>query len=242
MAAQNYMKVYQLNTTSELAPVALYSAGSCYENCENWNMMALIFSKYHTYFRTEPPKTVEAMFKEGYAYFKKKDYVRALNALQRMLYTHRSLKEQSIEVDDYFAAQAKFTMGEIDFQKFLAVKLDPPFEANMKRKQKILNQMLLNYTATTKYEIADWTTASFYKIGFAFETFAQDVMAAPMPENMDEAQTEAYRNSIWEKLAKPLKLKALDYYRANDRLATKFLSPMIRSLKAGRELRICRVS
>lgn len=220
-AAQNYMKVYQLNPSSETAPVALYNAGICYENCDYWSMVALIFSKYHNNFRTDEAKMTEAMFKEGHAYFMQKKYIDAVNAFQRMLYFHQALKEKNIEVDNYYAAQAKFTMAEINFEQFKMIKLDPPFEINMQRKQKIFNQMLQNYTATTKYEIADWTTAAFHKIGSAFETFAQDIMDSPPPDNATEEQIKAYRNTIWQKLAQPLIQKALEYYQANDRLATK---------------------
>ena len=220
-AAQNYMKIYQRNASSEMAPVALYNAGICYENCDFWKMTALIFSRYHQNFRTDPAKMVEAMFKEGYAHFMQKEYMDAVNAFQRMLRTHQTLKEKNIEVDDYYAAQAKFTMAEINFDQFQGIKLNPPFEINMKRKQQIFNQMLQNYTTTTKYEIADWTTAAFHKIGFAFETFAQDIINSPPPANATKEQLEAYRNTLWQKLAQPLKEKALEYYRANDRLATK---------------------
>ncbi|MBN1349432.1 tetratricopeptide repeat protein [candidate division KSB1 bacterium] len=219
-AAQNYMKIYNRNPGSEMAPTVLFSAGMCYENCGYWNMVALIFSKYHTNYPNDPTKVIEAMFKEGQAYYAQKNYADAVRVLNRMLYAHQSLKEKNVAVDDYYAAQAKFTMGEIDFQKFKMIKLNPPFEANMQRKQVVFNEMLQNYTATTKYEIADWTTASFFKIASAFETFAQDIMESPSPEGATKEQVKAYRATIWEKLAKPLKVKALDYYQANDRLAT----------------------
>jgi hypothetical protein len=78
--------------------------------------------------------------------------------------------------------------------------------------------MLKKYVEVTKYDIAEWTTASFYQIGLAYEEFCQEISNSPEPPNLIEQQREAYWTAIDNQLIIPLQLEAMKYYQANIRI------------------------
>lgn len=220
-AAQNFMKVYLRDKTSKLAADALYSAGSAYEAAEKWRLAASAYGKFLKEFKAEPVKLFETAFREALATYKNKNYVSAKQLLHNTLQYYHSLVTKNIEVDSYYAAQASFLLAEIDFVYFSFVKITPPLEAAMHKKQLVLNVLLQKYLETTKYKVADWTTAAFFKIGQAFEKFGQAILESPAPENASEEELKLYWDTIQSKLVHPLLAKALEYYLSNEKLAEK---------------------
>lgn len=219
-AAQNFMNVYERDKTSAVAPDALFSAGLAYEAAEKWQLAASAFRRYLQDYKAEPAKTYELMYRDAHATFQSKDYVTAQQLLVNTLNYYHTLKSQNVPVDDYFAAHVSFLLAEIDFVYFSAVKLSPPLEINMQKKQIVLNALLQKYLETTKFKVADWTTAAFHKIGKAFEKFGESVMESPAPEGASEADLKVYWETVRAKLVVPLWQKALEYYESNDKLAT----------------------
>lgn len=220
-AAKNYMQVYTRDRNSDAAAGALFSAGLAYEAAEKWRLAAAAFGKYLQEYKAEPEKLYEIAMKEANATYESKDYVKARQLLISFLNYHQSLKNRGVEVDDYFAAKASFLLAEIDYIYFTSVKLSPPLELNMQKKQLVLNGLLQKYLETTNYKIADWTTAAFYKIGQAFEDFGQSVMDSPPPEGASQEDLDQYWATIRVQLVHPLLGKALEYYQANEKLANK---------------------
>lgn len=218
-AATSYMQVYTRDPQSAAAPEALYSAGLAYETAEKWSLAAAAFGKYLQEYKAEPEKLVELAFKEANAIYKSKNYVLAQQKLISFLNYYQSLRGRGIEANDYLAAQASFYLAEIDYVYFSSVKLAPPLDVNMQKKQAVLNGLLQKYLETTNYKIADWTTAAFFKIGQAFENFGQSVMESTPPEGASEADLQQYWATIRVQLVHPLLGKALEYYQANEKLA-----------------------
>jgi TolA-binding protein len=219
-AAQNFMKVYQRNRNSEFAAGALFSAAQAYERSKKWTLASSAYRKYYQeYLQEDPKKIFEAVFKDAFATFESKNLVAAQGLLQNTINYSNQLRDNGVQFDEYFVAQAYYLMAEIDFRFFVTIKLLPPLEANMQKKQMVLNALLQKYLEATKYKIADWTTASFYKIGQAFESFAQSVIESPIPEEATVEQIEQYKQAIRARLVFPLWEKAIEYYQGNLKLS-----------------------
>lgn len=218
-AAQNYMQVYQRDKTSTAAAGALFSAGLAYEQAENWKNAALAFSKFYREYQAEPEKLFESILREARCTYKSKNYLDAKEMLQNTLNYAQQLRDQGIQIDDYFTAEASFLLSEIEFQFFVSIKLEPPLDASIQKKQVVLNVMLQKYIETTKFKIAEWTTASFYKIGQAFENFCQSIRDSPAPTGVSPEEIQVYWSNVNSQLVVPLLGKALEYYEANEKLA-----------------------
>lgn len=218
-AARNFMSVYQRDKNANEAPDALFSAGIAYEAAEKWSLAAAAFGRFYQEYKADPVKVFEAVFREAHTTYKSRNYVVAQRMLINTLNYYNTLKSKGVEIDDYFAAQSTFLLAEIDYVYFSSVKLTPPLQHNMAKKQAVLNALLQKYLETTKFKIADWTTAAFYKIGQAFENFGQSVMDSPAPEGATEEQLTAYWDTIHSQLVVPLLNQAMGYYESNERLA-----------------------
>ena len=77
------------------------------------------------------------------------------------------------------------------------------------------------YIEVTKFEVAEWTTASFFSIGLAYEEFCSAVLNSPTPANLNQQQSDAYWATIQQKWVLPLQKEALKYYETNINLAQK---------------------
>jgi len=127
------------------------------------------------------------------------------------------LKEK-ITVENYFAANAQFLIAEMSFSEFEDVRLEPPIERRLKHKQKLFQQVVKDYTGAAKYKVAEWTTASSYKIGLSFESFADALLSSPRPGNLSPEDLDRYNEKLWQQVL-PFKEKAKKAYEANLRNA-----------------------
>ena len=76
-----------------------------------------------------------------------------------------------------------------------------------------------SFVEVSKLDVAEWSTASFYTIGYAYEEFCQDIMNSPAPGNLSESDLQQYWEMINQQWILPLQSEALKYYRTNEKLA-----------------------
>ena len=219
LAAKNYENLYKLTGDTEEGCSALFNAGLAYEKANDWFSVFRIFSRYVNLIPDSSDRKLEAMFKIAYADEQNNQTSRAKTNYNRVIQKYFQISQSGKFADEYFAAHAAFRLAEMKNKSFENVQLKPPFQLNLKRKQQIFNDMLKMYVDATKYNIAEWTTASFYKIGLAYEQFCQDIMNSPSPANLNEDQLNSYWNTIHQKWVVPLQVEALKYYETNKNMA-----------------------
>jgi len=66
--------------------------------------------------------------------------------------------------------------------------------------------------------VSEWLTAALYKIGQSYESFADSLRDAPMPENLSETEAQAYRDEL-AKFIVPIEERALEAYESGYRKA-----------------------
>ena len=219
LAAKNYQALYKRDPNSAKGASALFNAGISYENAKDWTSMAQIFSEFTNKFPNEVDKLLEARFKIGYAYEQSRKIPQATQIYKQIVDNYNRLLAQGEFADDFVAAQAQFRMGEIKHKEFSAIKLKPPFQQNLKRKQLAFNKMIEQCVQVAKYNVADWTTAAFYSIGYGYEEFCQDILNSSAPPDLTKEQLNEYWDMIHQKWVLPLQGEALKYYKTNLKLA-----------------------
>jgi len=220
LSARNYLTLHDLTPNTPEGSAALYSTGLAYEKARDWFSMAETFKKYVARYPNDNENILEAIFKVAYAYEQKNMIPQANLEYQKLLTKYNQLKAADEFADDYFAAQATFRLAEVKHNHFNTIKLNPPFQVNLKRKQTSFNDLIKSYVDVAKFNIADWTTAAFYQLGLAYEEFCQDILESPAPSNLQGNDLEAYWNSINQQWVVPLQQEALKYYQTNEKLAT----------------------
>jgi TolA-binding protein len=219
LAAANYLELLRLSRMPQEAAGALFNAGLAYEKAKDWHGAAKTFTSYLNKFPNENERTLEAIFKVAFAHEQNKSISAANLWYQKLLNKYNQLANSGQYADEYFASRATFRLAEIKNSQFQAIKLKPPLQHNLEKKQLVFNDMMKLYVKVTAFNIAEWTTASFYHIGLAYENFCQDIFNSPAPPNLNEQQQNSYWNTIQQQWITPLQKEALKYYQLNEHLA-----------------------
>lgn len=213
-AATNYLALYKRGSDSQFASKGLFFAAKSYENFGDYDKARTYYEEYtKTYFH-DPDRYLEAAFRKGEIAYNQKLYHTAMKEFEFVVKSYHTFIAQNADVESYMPAHAQFLIGEILFDSFQKITLSPPFERKLKRKKVKFEKVLKAYTEAAKFKVADWTTASSYKIGITFEEFADALLDSPRPKSLSGKALEEYNIKLWQSVV-PFKEKALNTYRAN---------------------------
>src|SRR5262249_13353144 len=81
------------------------------------------------------------------------------------------------------------------------------------QKAKLLEQAKAVYLDAVALGVAEWATASLYRIGQGYEAFAKSMRSAPVPADLNEEEKQVYRDEL-EKFVVIIEEKALDAYKS----------------------------
>ena len=219
-AAINYLSLYNNDPSSKFASKSLYNAAKCYENLDSYEQARTYYNEYTKRYFHDPDRYMEAAFRKGEVAYNLGNYNIALHDFQFVVRSYYRFVEQGMTAENYVPANAQFLIGEILFKLFQQIKLVPPFEQNLRRKKLKFENVLKAFTEAAKFKVADWATASSYKIGATFEEFANAFLESPRPKNLSVEAIVNY-NAKLQKTILPFKEKALAAYQANVQQAFK---------------------
>ncbi len=217
-AAEDYLELVKVRPHSEFASTALYNAALCYENLGNHNRAGELFETYAATYKDDPEKRLEALCKSGDAAYKRKDYKRAKSIFELALRYFRRNANAGVVLDEYYAAQAQFMLGEVYFTHYLKIRLVEPLQKSIKRKESSLQIIVKAYNDAATYQIADWKTAALHKLGEAFEEFGHFWWTSERPDGLDATQMTSYEATLKGNKVEPFQKKALEFYRSNIKL------------------------
>lgn len=220
LSARNYLNLHELTPGTPEGIAALFNAGLAYEKAKDWTSMAETFKKFVALYPNNNDNILEAIFKTAFAYEQKNMIQLANSEYQRLINKFNAMKEAGQPADDQLAAQATFRLAEMKHDQFAAIKLTPPFQSSLKRKQTAFAELMKAYVEVAKFNIAEWTTAAFYKLGLSYEEFCQDILESPAPPELKGPDLAAYQESLHQQLVVPLQQEALRYYETNQKLAS----------------------
>ncbi len=214
-ASNNYIKLVEQCPNSQFVARALLNAAMCYEQLELWYKCKQTYQAYINRFANgDPDDYVEALYRVGEISYNQGNKFNALKEFEKTVQEFKRLSNRGVSVEEYLPAKAQFMIAEINYEEFNSVKIVPPLNLSMKRKTELLQQVLKNYVEAGKYQVADWTTASLFKTGMTFETFAESIKESPVPSEFNEDEKQTYLQTLDEQIAS-LKQRALEVYKAN---------------------------
>jgi len=220
-ASNNYTKLVNQCPGSKFAPRALLSAANCYEQLSLWFKCKQAYKDYTRRFElADPDDYLEALYKIGEISYNLGSKNSALNEFKLTVQKFKALRKKRTPVAEYLPAKAQFMIAEISFEDYKQVKIVPPLKVSMNKKTKLLNAVVQEYLEASQYQVADWTTASLYKMGMAFELLGEAIENAPIPSEFNEQEKQAYSEAL-NKQIDSMKQKALDFYKANITNASK---------------------
>lgn len=213
-AAANYLSIYRHDRFSNYADRSLFAAARCHETAKEYGQARKLYGEYTETYVQDPERFIEAAFRKAEIAFYLNNFEAAKDDLEFVISSHEKFSKQKIQVDDYFVANAQYLLAEISFERFEKIQLKPPLERTLRKKQQLFQQVVKDYADAAKYRVADWTTASSFKIGQTFEAFADALLASPRPKNLSADDLDKYNETLWQRVL-PFKEKAKKAYESN---------------------------
>jgi TolA-binding protein len=129
-------------------------------------------------------------------------------------------------LDEYWAAQAQYYLGEVYREWFRALPLDPSSgdEGELVRQLEQKAEMLLStqghYLRAIRLGNDAWAVASGFRIGELYDGLRAQMLEAPLPPGLSEEESGAYRAELRRKV-RVLATKAITAYEQTLRRATR---------------------
>lgn len=114
----------------------------------------------------------------------------------------------------YLAATATLELAEPLRREFATAVIDQPLADSLKRKKRLMEDVLAAYARAADYGVAEVTTAATFRLGEVYQRFSADLMESERPADLDEMALEQYE-LLLEEQAFPFEEKAIELYEAN---------------------------
>ncbi|HEY6099637.1 MAG TPA: tetratricopeptide repeat protein [Anaeromyxobacter sp.] len=140
----------------------------------------------------------------------------AEKTLRLALGTYASASEEE-RLDERFAAQAQFYLGEVYREWFRALPLDPSkgddeaLQRELEHKAEMLLSAQGHYLRAIRLGNDRWAVASGFRIGELYDELRARMLDAPLPPGLDEEHAQAYRAAL-RRQVRVLAAKAITTY------------------------------
>jgi tetratricopeptide (TPR) repeat protein len=140
----------------------------------------------------------------------------AERSLRLALSAYQTASEEE-RLDDHFAAQAQYYLGEVYREWFRALALDPSKtdEAALQRDLEHKAEMLLSaqghYLRAIRMGNDRWAVASGFRIGELYDELRMQLLDAALPPGLDDEHAAAYRSELRRRV-RVLATKAITAY------------------------------
>ena len=140
----------------------------------------------------------------------------AERSLRLAVSTFRAASEEE-RLDEHFAAQAQYYLGEVYRGWFRALPLDPSkgddaaLQHDLEQKAEMLLSAQGHYLRAIRMGDDRWAVASGYRIGELYDELRSELLDAPLPAGLDGEHAAAYRAELRRRV-RVLAAKAITAY------------------------------
>jgi hypothetical protein len=120
----------------------------------------------------------------------------------------------------YLAANAALVLAEQRYDAFVAIKLEKPFEVNVRRKQDLMKTATQSFNKLVDYELGEFTAAATFYLAEIYGHFSKALMTSERPEGLSPSELEQYELGL-EEQAYPFEEKAIEVHESNLKLISR---------------------
>jgi tetratricopeptide (TPR) repeat protein len=159
---------------------------------------------------------VRALAQRGIVELEQRRPEEAERSLRLALSTYLAASEEE-RLDDHFAAQAQYYLGEVYREWFRTLPLDPSrgdeaaLERDLEHKAEMLLSAQGHYLRAIRMGNDRWAVASGFRIGELYDELRSQLLDAPLPPGLDGEHAQAYRGEL-RKRVRVLATKAITAY------------------------------
>lgn len=188
--------------------------GAVYERLGRWREAAVVFER--AYARDDLSEADRWQFESraltAKAYADEDDA--SLDALEAFASRYAKVLESRPDLENEWLARARFSLGDVYFRRFRAVRLELPAEKlrdDLERKAEMLLRAQSQFMRTLQIKNVEWATAAVYRIGLGYEEFYHALNTAPVPPELSAEEREVYAAELRE-ATDPVRRKAIIAY------------------------------
>jgi TolA-binding protein len=193
---QDYARRY--STRKDAAEVA-FRIGVVYEDAGDDGRADKAFRDYAAKHRDVPRRVIEAHVRAGRTSLRLGQEKRAAGQLDDALKLFKKLDGKDKPAAQTWAAEARYLQGELVLKEYEKVSLDVKprlLEKTLKKKSDLLARARGVYLSVVDFNDLKWATASLYRVGQIYDSFAEAMRTAPTPGGLTEAEANAYREAL----------------------------------------------
>jgi TolA-binding protein len=190
----------------------LFMVGRAHEAEKRWDAAAGVYAGYMKKGKNAD-RRVEAATRLALVSLERGDGASADRSLEQALGFAKKAGS-ALAGGRYYAAQARFLQGDRVLAEFERIEIKGErrtLQKRLQQKSELLRKAASIYGEVVEFQVAEWVTAALYKIGQSYELFAEALRAAPVPDGLDEAQEQAYRDQL-ASFVVPIEERALEAY------------------------------
>jgi TolA-binding protein len=222
-AARAFARYAELYPDAEDAARTQFHAALISEKTRDWPRQVQALQDFNRRFaKSEGELIVQSHLKIGLAQRELGDEKAARAGFQAAVaeFARRGLKPEASPAAAAAAAEARFRLAEVDFERFDKIQL--PATTNPKLLKKALEEKLAElkrvapqYNEVKAYKRPDWILAAFYRQAYLLERLAQTLYEAPVPREFQKPGMEEYLAAYQDQLnqfAQPYEDQAVAVY------------------------------
>lgn len=215
-AADEYVDLAGRADDPEVRRQSLYRAAELYLEQDNVAAAVTHFRDYANRYERPIEQRLEAVHHLDALYQRTGETDKRRHWLEEKIDIHRAMGRAATERATYLAAQAQYVLADDARQAFATVRLTHPLKDSLKRKQRALKSAVRAYEAVADYQVAEFATASTYRIGTLFTDLAQAIMESDRPGELSELERAQY-DILLEEQAFPFEEQAITLHEINMR-------------------------
>lgn len=193
---QTYAKSYAQR--ADAAEVA-FRIGVVYEDAGDDGHADQAYRAYAKAYRDVPRRVIEAHVRAARTSMRLGQWKRADDELEAVAKLWKKLDPKDRAAGRPWAAEGRYLQGEIALRAYEKVSLDVKpklLQKTLKKKSELLGHAQEIYLSVVDLEDLKWATASLYRVGQIYDSFAEALRTAPTPGGLTEEEGNAYREAL----------------------------------------------
>jgi len=214
-AAERYKKVMDEQPRTRDAVDAGFRLGECLMKAKKFKDAADLFTRLLLRDDLKPADAFEARVRKGTAHSELAEDDDAERTLLRAVRYHAEASRTDSVYDPGLLAQAYYHLGEVAHRRMHAAPLRLPqaqIEQDLNRKGHLLLAAQARFLRAIRTADAEWSPAAGHQLGAVYEQFHSDIIAAPLPPELNAQEKEVYLEELHKKIRTLIK-KAVGIYQ-----------------------------
>ncbi len=212
-AAAEFERLATSDATPEIRQEALLNASDLYAKSGDELKSIFVLERYVKKFPTPVEPAAEAAYKLAGFYAKRHDTRNSSEWYKQVIASSKQPGGNSDRIR-FLAAKSGLALTKPALEAYESVFLIQPLKNNLKKKKKLMQNLLAEYGRLADYKIAEITTETTYRSGYIYADFSKGILESEKPTNLDADTFDEYE-LLLEEQAIPFEEQAIEVHEIN---------------------------